>query len=271
MADYKVSVGNVEIISLSDGTGDFPAADVFPKVSSAEWDKYPGTVSAEGKLNTNFGCFALRSQGQTILVDTGLGPSFPGRLLEELKGKGVDLSEIAVVAITHLHPDHVGWNLVQDGGKAHLTFPRARYWIPKGDWDHFRQPQVLAQASHVANQVVPLEQLGALNLVEGETTVTSEVTMVPTPGHTPGHMSVAIASQGELGFILGDVANFPFQAQETSWEMSFDNDSDHARRTREAVLERLERDGSLVGAGHFMPPSFGRFVRAEGRRYWRGI
>jgi len=271
MANSKVSVGNVEIISLSDGTNEFPANNVFPNVTSGEWARYPGTVSPDGKLKTNFGYFAIRSQGQTILIDTGIGAGFPGRLLEELKTKGVDLNEIAVVAITHLHRDHVGWNLTQEGGKARLTFPNARYWIPKVDWDHFRQPQVLAQAAHVKNLVLPLEELGALKLIDGETNITSELTMVPTPGHTPGHMSVAISSQGQKGYITGDVINFPFQAQETAWELAFDSDRGQARRTREAVLDQLERDGTLVGAGHFMPPSFGRFVRSEGRRYWQGI
>ena len=271
MADYQVTVGDVEIISISDGTNEFPAAHVFPGVTAAEWERYPGTVSSEGKLKTNFGCFIIRSEGQTILVDTGIGPGLPGRLLDELRTKGVDLNEIAVVAITHLHPDHVGWSVSEEGGKERPTFSKARYRVPKIDWDHFRQPQVLEQAVHMKNKVLPLEESGVLDLMEGETAITGEVTMLPTPGHTPGHMSVAILSQGQRGFIMGDVTNFPFQAQETAWELLFDYDKELARRTREAVLERLEREGSIVGAGHFLPPSLGRFVRTEGRRYWQGL
>ncbi|MFQ5872386.1 MAG: MBL fold metallo-hydrolase [Dehalococcoidia bacterium] len=271
MSKDKVSVGNAEIISLCDGMGEASAAEIFPKVLASEWEAYRGTLSAEGKLDVNFGCFVVRSQGQTILIDTGVGPGYPGRLLEELKNKGVDLDEIAHVAITHLHPDHVGWNITKDDGQARLTFSRARYWIPKGDYDHYRQQKELEQAPHVADQVLPLEKLGALELAEGETSLTGEVTMVPTPGHTPGHMSVAITSQGQQGYILGDVINFPVQAQETAWEIVFDNDHELARRTREAVLQRLERDATLVGMGHYPPPSFGRFVRSEGRRYWQVI
>ena len=271
MPDYQISVGNVEIISLSDGAGEMQMPDVFPKVPPAEWKRYPDTISSEGRLAANFGCFAVRSQGKTILVDTGIGPGYPGRLMDELKDKGVGIDDITVVAITHLHPDHVGWNISQHGGQQRLTFPKARYWIPSVDWEHFRQPEVLEQAAFVEDMVLPLEKLGALELVEGETSISNEVTMLPTPGHTPGHMSIAITSQGEHGFILGDIAGQPFQAQETAWEMTFDNDKDQARRTREAVLERLEREGSLVGGGHFAPPSFGRFVRSEGRRYWQGI
>ena len=270
MTDYKVSVGNVAIISLSDGMNEYPTTRLFPKVSAADWDGYPSTVSSEGTLKLNYGCFAVRSQGQTILVDTGIGPDFPGNLLEELKAKGVDQNEITIVAITHLHRDHVGWNITQDNEQGRLTFPKARYWLPKADWEHYRQPQQLEQSPHIKNMVLPLEELGALELVEGETSINSEVTMVPTPGHTLGHMSIAISSQGQRGFILGDVVHFPVQIQETAWEIIFNYDQEQARRTREAVLERLEGDGSLVGAGHFMPPSFGQIVRSKGLLNWQG-
>ena len=271
MTHYKVSVGDVEIISLSDCMYEHVAVRLFPKVSPADWDRYPGVVSSNGTLKINYGCFAVRSQGQTILVDTGMGPDFPGHLPDELKAKGLNQSEITVVAITHLHRDHVGWNITQDNGQGHLTFPKARYWIPKADWEHYRQPQQLEHSPHIQNMVLPLEELGALELVDGETSINSEVTMVPTPGHTLGHMSIAISSQGQRGFILGDVVHFPFQIQETAWEIIFNQDQEQASRTREAVLERLEVEGSLVGAGHFMPPSFGRVVRSQGRRYWQGI
>ncbi len=268
---YRVTVGNVEMLSVSDGTGESPAANAFPKATSADWQRHPEALTADGKLQFNFGSFVLRSQGQTILVDTGLGPGGHGRLLEDLRAKGVSLDEITVVAITHLHGDHVGWNVVVEGGRHRLTFPKAKYWIPKGDWDHFRQPQQLERAPLLKTVVLPLEELGALRLVEGETAVTSEVSMVPTPGHTPGHMSLAVASQGQRGFITGDVISAPVQAQEAAWEVAYDNDREQGRRTREAVLERLETDKSLVGAGHFLPPNFGRFVRTQGRRSWQGV
>ena len=239
--------------------------NVFPDVPPAEWKRYPDFISPEGRLKSNYGCFAIRSGGKTILVDTGIGPGYPGRLLDEMREKGVDVNEIAIVAITHIHPDHVGWNITRENGQERLTFPKAKYWIPKTDWDFYREPPF------VKEMVLPLEKLGALELVDGKTPISSEVTMVPTPGHTPGHMSIAISSQGQQGFILGDIAGQPFQAEETAWEMSFDNDKALASRTREAILGGLERDGSLVGGGHFAPPSFGRFVRSEGRRYWHGL
>ena len=96
MSDFKVSVGNVEIISLSDGAGENLMKNVFPGVSPTEWKRYPDFISPEGKLKSNYGCFAIRSGGKTILVDTGIGPGYPGRLLDELREKGIDLNEINV-------------------------------------------------------------------------------------------------------------------------------------------------------------------------------
>ena len=266
----KVTVGNVEMISLSDGEKESLASFSFPDVPAADWAKYPGVVSPEGKLKGNFACFVIRSQGQTILVDTGLGPHRGGRLLDELKAKGVAPDDVDVVAITHLHNDHVGWNINFEL-KIRLTFPNARYWIPKDDWDYFFQPEILDENGYLEVLVRPLEKLGALELVEGETAINSEVTMVPSPGHTPGHMSLVIVSQGERGYILGDIIGHSVQASEPAWDFVWDIDRPLARRTREAVLEQLERDGSLIGASHIMPPDFGRIVQSQGRRYWQGI
>ncbi len=109
-----------------------------------------------------------------------------------------------------------------------------------------------------------------MDLVEGEYRVTDELTTLPTPGHTPGHISIAISSGGEQGFILGDVAHSPAQAHYTDWNPVFDIVQDQARGTRHRVLDRLESEGALVSSGHFPDPGFGRFVRSRGRRVWQG-
>ena len=125
--------------------------------------------------------------------------------------------------------------------------------------------------SYLREQVAALEQLGVLELMEGEQRLTSEVTSLPTPGHTPGHTCVAIASQGERAVILGDAVHHPAHLQETEWSPRADTDPDLSRRTRARLVERLERDGSVAMAGHFPAPGFGRVVRLEGRRYWKAM
>ena len=116
-----------------------------------------------------------------------------------------------------------------------------------------------------------IEDLNVMDLIEGEHTVTDELTAIETPGHTPGHISLAIVSAGQRGFILGDVVHSPAQAQHTDWNLPFDIDGVTSRRTRHSVFDRLESEGTLVSSGHFPDPGFGRFVRADGRRVWQQL
>ena len=265
MAGEKFVVGNVEIVSVSDGQGDMSPADVFPTSDISIWQsEYGDLLDDAGLIHPRFGSFVLRSGGQTVLVDTGLGGP-DGTLLTHLSASGVDRAAVDLVFLTHIHPDHVGWNL-SDGS---LTFPNARYLVSRTDWDHWTQPEVRAAAPHVDAQMIPLEGLNVLDLIEGEYNVTDEVKSLPTPGHTPGHMSLMIASGGVSAFVLGDVAHSPAQAQYTDWSPGFDVDPDLARRTRHTVLDRLESDATLVASGHYPHPGFGKFVRSGSRRVWQ--
>jgi glyoxylase-like metal-dependent hydrolase (beta-lactamase superfamily II) len=119
--------------------------------------------------------------------------------------------------------------------------------------------------------VWPLEQLGLVELMHGEHSITPELTAVPTPGHTPGHVSILVTSGGERALVLGDAAHTPVQFQEPDWVSRADMDPELTRQTRRALVERLEREEILVAAGHFEAPGFGRIVRLEGKRYWRGL
>jgi glyoxylase-like metal-dependent hydrolase (beta-lactamase superfamily II) len=107
--------------------------------------------------------------------------------------------------------------------------------------------------------------------MHGEHTISRELTAVPTPGHTPGHVSILVTSQGQRALILGDAAHNPVQIEEPDWVSRADMDPDLTRQTRKALIERLEREQIMVAAGHFPAPGFGRIVRLDGRRYWRGL
>ena len=265
MAGEKVIVGNIEIVSVSDGQGDMSPADVFPTSDIDIWrSEYGDLLDDAGLIHPRFGSFAFSSGGNMVLVDTGLGGA-DATLLAQLSESGVERDSIDLVVLTHIHPDHVGWNM-SDGAP---TFPNARYLVSKTDWDYWTQPEVRAQAPHVDAQMMPLEGLNVLDLIDGEYNVTDEVKTLPTPGHTPGHISLVISSAGESAFILGDVAHSPAQAQYTDWSPGFDVDPDLARETRNAVLDSLEGDGTLVASGHFPQPGFGRFVRSGERRIWQ--
>ena len=226
----------------------------------------------------NLGSFLLRTDAKTVLVDTGLGEgsdgledAISGLLLGDMKAKGVGPEEVDMVVITHLHQDHVGWNLARDHDRYRPTFPNARYWIPKADWKVSTRRAGMSMFSHIRHQVIPLEDLGLLELIEGEQALTTELTALPTPGNTPGHTCILVSSQGERGVILGDAAHLPAQLEKTEWSPRVDSDPERSRETRRTLVERFDRDASMIMSGHFPSPGFGRLVRLKERRYWQAL
>ena len=121
MPDYTTRVGNVEIVALSDGSIRFAPSDFFPTIPEEAWAPYSDDLTPEGDMIMNLGCFLLRSEGKTLLIDTGLGIDTGhldtldmGKLLTDMQAKGISRDEVDVVGITHLHIDHVGWNFLYD-------------------------------------------------------------------------------------------------------------------------------------------------------------
>ena len=278
MGNDTVTVGNVEITSLTDGYLEFKVSNFFPTIPAESWAAHQEHLTRDNWVHLNLGSYLVRSDGRTILVDTGMGPkpvetpsSTWGLLLQGLKAKGVQPDDIDMVVMTHLHRDHVGWNLVSLEGKYEPTFPNARYWMSAKDWEACKLPANKERFANAPSCVWPLEELGLAELVDGERALTSELTTLPTPGHTPGHMSIMIASQGERALILGDSIHSPAQAHETDWVSRADMDPEQTRVTRRSIMERLEREGILGAVGHFPAPGFGRMVRLEGRRVWQAL
>ncbi len=273
-----LQVGNAEVVVLQDRKHKFNKTWHYPDVPEEAWEPYADLLGGpEGAVFLNFGAFMIRVDGKTILVDTGWGPDIgppgdeatPARLLDELAEVGVGVSDIDIVAFTHLHPDHVGWNLVREGDVIRPRFDRARYLVPEGDWEHYNAREEMHP--NIRQQALPLGDLDVMELIGGGHPVSVSVTTEATPGHTPGHLSFVIASGGERCFILGDLAHHPAVLQETHWVQAFDWDPEQAVATRKEVFERLERDQSLVVAGHFPHPCAGRFVRVDGRRTWKPL
>ena len=279
MAVEKITVGDVEIIAVSDGQLYADPCTFFPSVEASKWDPYAADMTDDHNIALNIGSFLVRSDGQTVIFDTGMGDSKStrvrgesGLLLDNLRSKGISPEDITMVIMTHAHVDHVGTNLKRDGDKVEPVFPRARYWVSSVDWEACHNEEL--QRDRFPNapaQVWPLEELGVLELFDGEHAFTSHLTSLPTPGHTPGHMSITVSSQGEKALITGDIAHSVAQVHETDWFPAADIIPDLAVETRTRIFEQLERDGTVAASGHFPAPGFGRVVRLEGRRYWQGL
>ena len=275
MTAHTISVGNVEIAALSDGYLRFTPDNFFPSVPAERWEEYRDQLTADGKLELNVGSFLVRSEGRVILVDTGIGEDSSGfddaqlrPAAQALADAGVSAADVDAVVMTHLHVDHVGWNVAAaEDGPAPL-FPNARYHVARADWRAFSRMARMNGAPYLQTQVLPLEELGVLELFEGEVALTSEVVTLPTPGHTPGHTSLRVSSEGETAVIAGDATHIPLQAHETDWYPRADRDPVLSTQSRHALMDRVEGEGGLLIAGHYPAPGFGRLARSDGRRRW---
>ena len=194
--DYKRIVGNVELVSLTDGQGGGRPTGIFPSSTVETWrNEYPELLDADGLIHPRYGSVAVRSGGKLVIVDTGAGPP-NGALMDDMASKGVDREAVDLVVLTHLHPDHVGWNINNDGASPVPAFPKARYVFHKDDWEAFRPPRdsEIFGLTFWEETLAPLEAAGVIEPLSGEHSITSEIKAILTPGHTPGSMSLSLTS-----------------------------------------------------------------------------
>ena len=268
MARNEVSIGNLQILSLTDGKIVREPTSRFPSTTMEDWEThYPDLLDSRGGQTLRMGSTVVRSGSKLVLVDTGMQHEPGGDLMDDMRDKGIDPGNVDIVVNTHLHADHVGWNIT-DG---HPTFPNARYLVPGLDFDYWTQHHVGFPDVPFEEMILPLLERRILELVGDGHKVTDEITIASTPGHTPGHISLSIASEGERGYILGDAAHSPAQVHHTEWCHSYDINGELGQKTRRSVMEMLENDGSIVSAGHFPGTGLGRVVREGSKRLWQLI
>jgi len=278
----QIFVGDVEVTCVTDAEGPFPIKfdTLFPGVTPEQWRPYrrdyPEAFADPETPHLHVACYVLRTNKRTLLIDTGVGPEpapffgeMRGDLMHNLSVTDVKTGDVDTVFMTHGHPDHVGWNL----SDSKPTFPNARYVVSETDWDTFQDPAVQAAFPfpYVDETLTPLKACGVLDLIEGETALSEEITAVPAPGHTPGHMVISISSRGQRAMILGDVLMHPAQVSEPEWGSIFDMDREQAIATRKKLLGRLEMEAMTAAQCHLPHPGFGLVVRTEGRRHWQPL
>lgn len=226
-----------------------------------------------GRLKMSIHALVVDTPDRRILVDTCLGNDKEGRriptwnklhtrFLADLAEAGAARGTIDTVLCTHLHVDHVGWNTMLMDGQWRPTFADARYLFGRTEYEHWtRDSERPDMAAVIADSVAPVFDAGLVDLVETDHRVCDEVSLVPTLGHTPGHVSVHIASEGEEALITGDFMHHPCQIAHPDWSSTADSDPDRARATREAMLAGLAGRPMLVIGTHFAGRTAGRIVR----------
>ncbi len=181
--------------------------------------------------------------------------------LEHLAAAGFERESVDVVVCTHLHVDHVGWCTTLEGGEWVPTFPNARYLLGEVEFEHWRtQEDSPDERTAFADSVQPVVDAGLVDLVAPDHRVCSEVQLVPTPGHTPGHVSVRISSGGEEALITGDMVHHPAQILAPGWSCFLDHDAHRSAQVRRDVFAAAAAGSTLVIGTHFVAPTAGRIV-----------
>ncbi|HXY73529.1 MAG TPA: MBL fold metallo-hydrolase [Actinomycetota bacterium] len=258
----SVRVGTVDVEMLCQGWAPLPLDEELQGHDvdwAAERARHPWAFADAGAWQWHVHAFVVRSRGGFVLVDTGLGPFDPGAPWAEsvtpdetFASAGLESADVRHVVLTHLHTDHAGGAM----RAGEPRFPNARYHVHPADWAHFetRNGRGESAARHAMRR---LDELEALSLSPDDGEIASGVSIVHSPGHTPGHRSVVVADGDDHLLLTGDLLHLPAQVSHPDWPSSHDLDTARACASREALLARAREGGWEVGVSHFARP-FGR-------------
>jgi glyoxylase-like metal-dependent hydrolase (beta-lactamase superfamily II) len=185
-----------------------------------------------------------------------LSTNFLGLMAEA----GWSRDSVEAVVCTHLHVDHVGWNTMLEDGRWVPTFPRARYLIGRAEFAHWSAEAEGEQAAVLADSVQPILDAGLADLVEMDHRLSPEIRLVPTPGHTPGHVSVMIESEGQSAVITGDMTHHPCQMAHPTWSPPFDSDREASAAMRRRMFGEWADKPILVIGTHYAAPTAGHVI-----------
>lgn len=263
-----VRIGDCLLRVLDDGTWSFPARAFFANVPEDVWRRELET-DREGRIAVGHNHAVLQAGEELVLVDTGYGDDThggaTGRLTRAFDATGHRREDVTCVVTTHGHGDHLQRHTERRGGRREPTFPRARYYLARADWEWFCGPGHLRE---FGEQMSVIACRGALVLFDGERELWPGVRLLPTPGHTPGHTSVWVESGGACALLLGDVCHHPLHFAHPDWVSSFDTHPRQTPATRAWLLARAAQRDALVLCPHAPHPGLGRVRRADHGYRW---
>lgn len=262
--------------------------DATPEALAAmEWLR-PHFVTNEGLLVMSIHALLIETPDIRLVVDTCVGNdktrNLPGfnRLSTDFPGClqqiGWNPESVDGVLCTHLHVDHVGWNTMWVDGRWVPTFRNAKYYFGRREYEFWLSaladggpdagipPDVrfaLDDQATFEDSIRPIVEAGLVELVEMDAELAPGVRLIATPGHTPGHVSVALESEGARALITGDTFHHPCQIGRPGWRNLFDFSGAEATRTRMKLLEELASSDVLVIGTHFATPTAGRIIEAD--------
>jgi glyoxylase-like metal-dependent hydrolase (beta-lactamase superfamily II) len=246
-------------------------AQATPEALRAHTWLYPNFVDAEDRMLLSIHALLVEAPGLRLVVDTCVGndkrrdflggQALSTPFLNHLEEAGWPRESVDAVVCTHLHVDHVGWNTMLEGDRWVPTFPNARYLIGRTEYDFWSKSDEGDQPQILSDSVKPILDAGLAELVDMDHRISPEVRLIPSAGHTPGHVSVLIESDGERAVITGDMTHHPCQLAHPDWSPGFDTDPKEAANVRARLFGEWADDAILVIGTHYAAPTAGKVVR----------
>jgi glyoxylase-like metal-dependent hydrolase (beta-lactamase superfamily II) len=286
----QIHIGDIDVTFVPDGYISFSPTGAYPGSPPELWEANGQYLDEAGLVVMSLGVLLVRSGGRVALVDLGWGPASlsvgdgtpgtrtvrgtGGTMLDNLAVLGVQPGDVDAVLFSHLHGDHTGWIIdpttatgsADAPGRA--TFSNATHYLSEAEWDYWTTKEAggvgpaptAEQLAVLAPRMAPLgEGAGPLPGID----------VMPTPGHTPGHLSFVISSGEDRALVLGDAVHCPIEINQPELTFSADVDPAMAQRTRIHIEQELSHPGTVAAGPHFADLVFGRLLKGEGRPVWQ--
>ncbi len=276
----KVKITRVIEMEISGGSRFILPQATRDIVKEIDW-LAPHFADEDGNLIMSIHALVIETPNRKMIVDTCIGNDKQRNIptwnnlqlpfLEDLAAAGYDRHKIDTVMCTHLHVDHVGWNTMMVDGEWLPTFPNARYLMGEEEYEYWDQISPEDPNSAVmGDSVQPVFDAGLVDLVAMDYRICDEVYLEPTTGHTPGHVSVHIESEGQQALITGDCIHHPCQIERLEWSSAADFDPEEAFVTRQYLMDKYADQDILIIGTHFATPTAG-YLKSRGDGYWLDV
>jgi glyoxylase-like metal-dependent hydrolase (beta-lactamase superfamily II) len=275
-----LAVGDLTIDRIIEQETTFlPATELLPGLTAdilaenREWMRQAAAIDADDVLILCFQSYIVKTPHHTILIDSCIGNDKPRPLrpkwnmktddtyMRALASAEISVDEIDFVMCTHLHVDHVGWNTRLEGGRWVPTFPNARYIFGKSEFDYWTEQNGKAEVPAFIDSVLPVVEARRADIVRSDYEIGDHLRILPTPGHTPGHVAFTFGRARDDVVFSGDLMHSPLQTRYPEISPKFDVDQAQAAVTRRSFLERYCDTDTLCCTAHFPSPSTGKIRR----------